>query len=101
MNFNDINITEEKNGDKTYNILMIVADQLSYQLLKADDYCLPAREKLMKKGITFENHYISSAVCTPSRGTIFTGQHPQVSGIFDHMILGYVPSLDPDKPCDS
>ena len=53
-------------GNKTpggpYNILFILTDQERYfrpgELPK--DYRLPAHERLMKKGIVFENHQINS-----------------------------------------
>jgi arylsulfatase A-like enzyme len=47
---------------------------------------------------TFLNHYIGSAMCTPSRGVMFSGQPPQVNGVFDQMETGYVPSLRADRP---
>ena len=37
-------------------------------------------------------------MCTPSRGVMFSGQPPQVNGVYDQMELGYVPSLSTDKP---
>ncbi len=42
--------------------------------------------------------YIGSAMCTPSRGVMFSGQPPQVNGVFDQMETGYVPSLRTDRP---
>lgn len=91
--------SKAKEESKTrYNVLFIICDQESFSLLASDEYKLPAREKLSEKGVTFENHYIGSAMCTPSRGVIFTGQPPQVNGIFDQMEKGYVPSLDTNRP---
>ena len=37
-------------------------------------------------------------MCTPSRAALFTGQPPQVNGVFDQMEAGYVPSLRKDRP---
>lgn len=59
---------------------------------------MPARAELRKRGTTFEQHYIASAMCTPSRGVIFSGQPPQVNGVVDQMELGYVPSLSRNAP---
>src|SRR5215472_2015011 len=62
-----------------YNILFILTDQERYfrpdELPK--DYRIPAHERLMKKGIVFENHHINSCVCTPSRSVVYTGRHIQ------------------------
>ncbi len=81
-----------------HNIILIISDQESHKLLTPDDYDLPVRAELDRLGTRFENHYIAAAMCTPSRGVMFSGQPPQVNGIFDQMQLGYVPSLRTDKP---
>ncbi len=81
-----------------YNMILIIRDQESYRLLAPMDYSLPAMDSLRRRGITFGNHYIAAAMCTPSRGVMFSGQPPQVNGVFDQMELGYVPSLRTDQP---
>jgi arylsulfatase A-like enzyme len=81
-----------------HNIILIISDQESYKILAPDDYELPVRAELDRRGTRFENHYIGAAMCTPSRGVMFSGQPPQVNGLFDQMELGYVPSLRTDKP---
>ncbi len=83
---------------KPRNIILIISDQESHKLLAPEDYKLPARESLLQRGTSFERHYIASAMCTPSRGVMFSGQPPQVNGVFDQMELGYVPSLRTDRP---
>lgn len=92
---------EQQGGEgrkRPYNIVFVMCDQESYHLQNADGYELPARADLRRRGIAFEKHYIGAAMCTPSRGVMFSGQPPQVNGVFDQMELGYVPSLDPRKP---
>ncbi len=81
-----------------YNIILIISDQESYGLHQPNNYELAARAELRRRGTSFERHYIGSAMCTPSRGVMFSGQPPQVNGVFDQMELGYVPSLPRDKP---
>jgi len=83
---------------KPRNIILIITDQESHKLLAPEDYKLPARDALRQRGTSFERHYIASAMCTPSRAVMFSGQPPQVNGVFDQMELGYVPSLRTDKP---
>lgn len=80
------------------NVIFLICDQESYHIRAQGDYVLPARKALQKRGVTFRNHYIASAVCTPSRALFFTGQTPQVNGVYDHLAYGYVPSLDPKIP---
>jgi arylsulfatase A-like enzyme len=83
---------------KQKNILFVVCDQEAYRINAGSDFVLPARKALQQRGVTFRNHYISSAVCTPSRGVIFTGLTPQNNGVYDHLSFGFVPSLDPKMP---
>lgn len=83
---------------KPYNILFIICDQEQYKLLSAPGYELPARDCLTKRGITFRNHYIASAMCSPSRAALFTGLPPQRNGVFDQMEYAYVPTLNPALP---
>src|SRR5215467_15487367 len=82
-------------GKRPYNVLFVICDQEAYRLFSRGDFPLPAREELKRRGVTFRNHYIGSAVCTPSRALFFTGQPPQVNGVYDHLAFGFVPSLNP------
>lgn len=84
--------------DRPYNMVLFISDEEAYHLRPAEGYSTPGREELQQRGTTFHNHYIGAAMCTPSRGVMFTGQPPQVNGIFDQMELGYVPSMETDKP---
>ena len=81
-----------------HNVLLIITDEESRHLRPADGYTLDARGELELRGTVFENHYIGAAMCTPSRGVMFSGQPPQVNGVFDQMEAGYVPSLPRDTP---
>jgi arylsulfatase len=83
---------------KPYNVIFMVCDQEAYHLFAKDDFQLPARKAIAKHGVTFKNHYISSAICTPSRAVFLTGTAPQVNGVFDQMMFGYVPNLPPKIP---
>ncbi|MDJ0514412.1 MAG: sulfatase-like hydrolase/transferase [Methyloceanibacter sp.] len=84
--------------DRPYNLVLFISDEEAYHLRPAEGYSTPGREELMRRGTTFRNHYIGAAMCTPSRGVMFSGQPPQVNGVFDQMELGYVPSLSTGKP---
>lgn len=91
-------VESSQDSTRPNNLILIIRDQESYNLLSPKNYSLPALEYLRKRGTTFQNHYIASAMCTPSRGAIFSGQPPQINGVFDQMELGYVPSLRTDRP---
>ena len=57
-----------------YNIIFVISDQEAEHLLvTSNDYELPARAELQRRGITFRNHYTASAMCTPSRAAFFSG----------------------------
>ena len=60
---------------KNYNILFIVTDQERYLESHPVGTSWCARELLQSIGATFEKHYISSNMSTPSRSVIYTGQH--------------------------
>ena len=83
---------------RPYNIVLFISDEEAYHLRPAEGYSTPARAELQRRGTTFHKHYIGAAMCTPSRGVMFSGQPPQVNGVYDQMELGYVPSLSTDKP---
>ena len=80
------------------NVILILRDQTRYDLPAAAGYSMPSLERLAQRGFTFHNHYVASAMCTPSRAALWSGQPPQVNGVFDQMEAGYVPSLRTDRP---
>jgi arylsulfatase A-like enzyme len=84
--------------NRPLNIILVLRDQTRSELPNAAGYHTPALDRLAQQGITFRNHYIASAMCTPSRAAIFSGQPPQVNGVFDQLEAGYVPSLRSDRP---
>jgi len=68
-----------------------------FQSIQAKGFHQPAIDRLADRGVTFMNHYISAAVCTPSRGVLYSGLAPQVTGIQEEMMFGWTPSLPTDK----
>src|SRR5262249_14023634 len=95
---NEVTMNTQGNYQKPYNLVLVISDQESFTLQAPKSYELAARAELRRRGTSFERHYIASAMCTPSRGVMFSGQPPQVNGVFDQMQLGYVPSLPMDRP---
>jgi arylsulfatase A-like enzyme len=80
------------------NIILVIRDQTRFDLPVAAGYNTPALDRLAQQGISFRNHYIASAMCTPSRAAFFSGHPPQVNGVFDQMETGWVPNLRQDQP---
>jgi len=81
-----------------YNIVFVISDQRSHRLFAGGDYALPAFDAIARRGVSFNNHYIASAMCSPSRASFLTGQPPQVHHVFDQMEYPYTPTLDPSLP---
>jgi arylsulfatase A-like enzyme len=81
-----------------YNIVVLIVDQRSYHLFAGADYSLPAIDILARQGVTFRNHYTATAMCSPSRAALLTGQPPQVNGVMDQMEYAFVSSLSPTWP---
>ena len=69
------------------NILLILSDEYRFpvayessQLRRFRSQYLTAEESLRDHGLEFNNHYILTAACVPSRTSIFTGQYPSLHG---------------------
>ena len=61
------------------NVIIIYADDLGYGDLScygAEDIHTPNIDRLAEEGIRFQNAYSTSAVCTPARYSLMTGQYP-------------------------
>lgn len=74
-----------------YNILFVLVDQERY--FDAWPVSVPGRERLAKSAVSFINHQIAACVCSPSRSTIYTGQHMQHTGVFDNAGLPWQPDM--------
>jgi len=77
-----------------YNILFILTDQERH--FDRWPFPVPGRESLRRDGITFTNHQIAACVCSPSRSTIYTGQHIQHTRVLDNAGLPWQPDMSPD-----
>ncbi len=90
------------------NIIFIFIDDMGYGDLSSygnEDIQTPHIDKLAAEGIRFEQFYVASPICSPSRVGITTGQYPA-----RHMINSYLNSrkrnrergmhdyLDPNAP---
>ncbi|MFC4991606.1 sulfatase [Rubritalea tangerina] len=64
------------------NILLIVSEDNGQEIACYGDKNVktPHIDSLAKDGMLFENGYVTQSVCSPSRGTIFTGLYPHQNG---------------------
>lgn len=60
------------------NILFLFADQMhafAMGCMGADEIHTPNLDRLASEGVLFQNAYSNAPVCTPYRGTLFTGRY--------------------------
>ena len=80
------------------NILFILTDQERYFDEYPSSVDRPALKRLQEMGTAFENHQICASVCTPSRSTIYTGQHIVNTGMFDNTNFPWQGNLSTEIP---
>jgi uncharacterized sulfatase len=69
------------------NVLVIHTDQQSWWTLSSYGASLidtPYIDRIGEEGARLTHFVVTSAVCTPSRGTFLTGRYPHVHGAFTH-----------------
>jgi N-acetylglucosamine-6-sulfatase len=67
-------------GASTPNIIFVLTDDLSWNLVKYMPHVLA----MQRAGVTFRNYFVTDSLCCPARTSIFTGQFPHNSGVFDN-----------------
>ncbi|CAM1373243.1 sulfatase [Tenacibaculum xiamenense] len=72
------NRTHQLKQNTQPNIVLFFVDDLGWSDLglRNSIFESPNIDKLAKSGISFEQAYIASPTCSPSRATLVTGQHP-------------------------
>jgi arylsulfatase A-like enzyme len=75
----------EQNSSKP-NIIVFFVDDMGYNDVgfRNTTFYTPNIDKLQKEGLTFENAYVPSSTCSPSRVGLLTGQHPARLGFYRH-----------------
>jgi len=66
------------------NILVILTDDQGrgdYSAFGTPDIRTPAMDRLFREGMTFDNFYANSCVCSPTRAALLTGCHPDRVGV--------------------
>ncbi len=70
---------------KRPNVLFICTDQQRYDALGCygnSHIQTPTIDQLAREGVLFEQCYVQSPVCAPSRASLATGQYPSVHGLW-------------------
>ena len=66
------------------NIVFILTDQQRCDTIRALGYPYmdtPNLDRLVYKGTTFSNMYVTAPSCAPSRASLFTGTYPHTNGV--------------------
>jgi N-acetylglucosamine-6-sulfatase len=83
-------------SDSRPNIIFILTDDQPYHTV---DYMPTVKTQLMAKGITFENGFVTTPLCCPSRVSILTGEYVHNHQIYtDRMPMGGAEKFD-DTTC--
>ncbi len=83
-------------SNKRFNFLVITTDQeYAHQSLPAG-VTLPNRDRLRSRGVTFNNHQVTTTVCTPSRSVMWTGQHTPFTRMIDNTNLAWIEDMRAD-----
>jgi arylsulfatase len=78
------------------NILLILTDQEYAHQPFPSGVTLPNRDRLHSRGVTFNNHQVTTTVCTPSRSVMWTGQHTPFTHMFDNTNLAWIEDMRAD-----
>jgi arylsulfatase A-like enzyme len=63
------------------NIVFVLTDDLSMNLLRF----MPHVQAMQQDGLSFKNYFVSDSLCCPSRSSIFTGDFPHTTGVFNNV----------------
>jgi arylsulfatase A-like enzyme len=95
-------------GEKRPNIILVFIDDMGwadFSCFGNEDAKTPNIDHLANEGIRFEQFYVNSPICSPSRVAISTGQYPQrwkISSYLGHRAQnekrGMAQWLDPQAP---
>src|SRR5690606_21890165 len=80
------------------NLLVLCMDQWQTHMELPEDIRFPAMERLEAEGVSFDRHYCTVPICTPSRSTMWTGMHAKQIGLWDNTNFAWIHELSPDIP---
>ncbi len=63
------------------NIVFVLTDDLSMDLVRY----MPQVRALAARGLRFTNYFVADSLCCPSRASIFTGNFPHDTGVFENL----------------
>ena len=98
----------ENSTEQPQNLVIFIRDQVKPEdLWLPRDWAkenLPTRQWLLNNGLSFENSFTNTAMCSSARATLFTGKFPAQHGLdlllsdIENPILDSEVQLNPDLP---
>lgn len=88
----------DRNHSQRPNILILCMDQWQTHMHLPDDVRFPAMERLESQGVSFDRQYCSNPICTPSRATMWTGAHANLTGAQENTNQAWIEELSRDIP---
>ncbi len=78
--------SQEKTHERP-NIVVLFVDDLGYYDVgfRNSDYHTPNIDRLASESVLFDNAYVPSPCCSPSRAGLYTGQHPARLKFYRHI----------------
>lgn len=74
--------------NKKRNLIFILADDHRYDMLSAMGHPwlkTPHIDRLAGGGVLFQNSFVTTSLCSPSRASILTGQYGHAHGVLDNV----------------
>lgn len=93
----DANQTNEQSANRP-NVLILCMDQWDTHMQVSDIVQFPAMRRLEAQGVTFDRHYCTVPICTPSRATMWTGVHAIHTGLWDNTNFAWITELSDQIP---
>ncbi|MBI3161765.1 MAG: sulfatase [Chloroflexi bacterium] len=88
----DARASQSRLDDERPNIILILTDDQPFETVQ---FMPTVRDVLIKYGINFENGFVTTPLCCPSRSSILTGQYAHNHQVLtNRMPLGGAPKLD-------
>ena len=85
-------VSSARLADARPNIIFILTDDQPYHTV---DYMPTVRDVLMKNGVVFENGFVTTPLCCPSRASIWTGEYAHNHGVLTNRLpLGGAKKFD-------
>lgn len=88
QNVTNIPALQKIPGSKPMNVIFILSDDHRYDFMgftgKLPWLKTPAMDKMAREGAHFRNAFVTTALCSPSRASILTGQYSHVHTVIDN-----------------